>query len=313
MPPKNPPDMQPYVPTDPRYALPTDETPEGPKPADAPEPPKIAEPAFPEEIAKPVKENNPPKLVETGPPPKFTLSVAFFAGIEAILHPSRNTRRTFEEREVLTNYYKSSIVPIIIFFCLGLYLLTSPTYAIGINTAIIVSSGAQGLLGFAAIIIVSLLLLNPIRIVLDSYIVDYFGKKVIKAFKQDYKNTMSAMFYSIMPPTFLCWMPLIAVALYYWLVIPGLHLGFSTYALPKYAAYVPTIMAAAFFIIYGWSLIVSTFALSNQQKVSKHLAFLVVCLSGVISLAVILIFGLAVGYALHTNAQQISSFIYQFL
>ncbi len=310
-----PPDMQPYTPTDPRYALPEDVAGEPPKPA-APQPKEdltreqsvAPSPPAPEDERTQEAPEEEPQQANTN----FTIFGAFEGGIECMLHPSKNTKRAFGQTDAIIHYYKAAVIPAFVLFVIGIFLLTSPTYALGVNTAIIVSSGTTGPIGIFLIIIVSLLLLNPIRIIVDSSIIHFFGRNVLRDFKQDYSKTMSATLYGILPSTLLSWMPLAAVTAFYWLAIPGL-LASGVYTLPASAKFTPLIFSAIFAVIYLWSMVVTTSALSNQQKVKRPIAFIIICTAGIISIAAIVIISYVIGAVSHYGPQQIASFMYQFL
>lgn len=322
MPPKTPPDMQPYVPSDPRYALPEEAEQEVPKeqppPQSAAEMPKELQPTPDlkqverEKLAAEKKAAEEAAEAAAQRQMKFTISSAFMSGISSVLYPGRNTKRTFGQVGSIIHYYKISIIPAFIIFIFGMLLLASPTYALGTSTAIIVGSGASGPLGLFLIAIVSLMLLNPIRMIVDSRIIHFFGTKVLKDFKKDYANTMSAILYGMLPPTFLSWAPLAAVAAFFWLAIPGLFAS-NTYSLSQSAPYIPVVFAALFTASYLWSLIVTVFALSNQQKIKWPIALLAVCIAGMVSIVAIIMISYLLNALFGFSGQAAASFLYQFL
>jgi hypothetical protein len=185
-------------------------------------------------------------------------------GVDIALHPKREAGGKMTMGEAIRFYYKFSVIPTVLFIISSAIFANSAS-AFAMPLKYFASYGAVG----AALLAAAMFwILEPLGMAIDAAIFHFFGKTVLKSFKNRYDATFTAMVYAILPALLLYWLTPI-----------------------------PIIGIAAIIAVVGWELIVLILALSRQQNVSAMRAVGVVLLATVVVLliAVIVSVGVALG------------------
>lgn len=186
-------------------------------------------------------------------------------GLNIALHPKTATKKTMTTKESISFYYRFSIIPTVI------YVIVSAAFASSSSPAASIGSLAPlGPLGAVIFAVAIFWIGEPLGILIDSAIFHFFGKTLLKSFKNAYNATFTAMTYATLP-----------ILLLYWLT-------------PT-----PVIGNAAFVAIAVWGFIVEILALSRQQQVSVLRAFGVILLSVLVIGAIVAIPVIALGLRTH--------------
>lgn len=136
------------------------------------------------------------------------------------------------------------------------FVLTVVFYFVFVNSTLLI----------IPIVLLIFIIVLPVGYFIDAFIYQLFGKFILRQFTTNYRATFSAVVYGSVPSVLFIWLENI----------------------PK--------IGSIFGLILGiWSFIVLLFALSNQQKISKFTAFVVL----LISVAALVIVVAIILYALH--------------
>ena len=177
------------------------------------------------------------------------------AGLQVMLHPGENTKKSMEVGEAYSWYFKATLIPLAALIVVALVLASafasSPIYSlIGLHLF--------GL-GIASAIVVPLLfvwVLIPVGILISAGLYHIVGTWA-GVFKGDFNKTLTATMFSKMPTTIFL-----------------------------FTAIVPA--AAAFYVLFAiWELIVLLIGLSNQQKLKWPVALGIVVMTVVIVAVII--------------------------
>ena len=153
---------------------------------------------------------------------------------DSITNPSKNTQKFANTSDVLSFYYRASILPL--FATMAIVLVT------------IIASPALSLTDYIAFAIsqaAGILVLLPIYIVVFAAVIHFLAKVLFKWLKGSYENTVAAVMFGTLPSLLFFWLGLI-----------------------------PKIALPSSYVLYLWNLAVLTVSLSKQHKVSTMYAAL---------------------------------------
>ena len=168
-------------------------------------------------------------------------------GINIALHPRVGTSRKMAIKETIGFYYAFSVIPTILLM-ISTAIFSSPSSRL----TLVVSAAAGLWIG------------EPLGIFICAAILHFFGKTLLRSFKNGYGATFTAVTYMILPALLLDW------------ITPVLIVG------------IVALVAA-----WLWSIIVGILALSRQQEVSARKSLGVMLLAILVAVVMAVVVGVA--------------------
>lgn len=184
------------------------------------------------------------------------------AQLGIMVHPGARIKKGMKVGEALGYYYKTAVIPMVIFIILGLVFKNVGSFS-GLE-AVVGAGNSSFLVVLLGLFI--FLVLEPLGLLIDSAIFHLFGKYVFRKFRQDWSVTFTAMTYSVA-----------TVILFYWLSV------------------IPVVGTFLLLVFSLWGLIVLIIGLSKLQKISG-MASLGVVIGTVVIVAVVALI-IAIGVA----------------
>lgn len=166
-------------------------------------------------------------------------------GIGAAMHPSKETRKQMSTKQAIAFYYKFSLIPVAIAIIIALAasaLLGATSSLLGIYSHMPTHFALLSVL----LPILILWVLVPVGFLINALFLQLIGRNLFNSFKGRYSNSITALVYGEMPAVGLFWTGFIPIIGTVILVIAGI-----------------------------WGFIVQIIALSNQQKTSRLVAFVI--------------------------------------
>lgn len=134
--------------------------------------------------------------------------------LNSILHPGASTQKSMGVLEALVYYWKSTLIPMVILlieaFVAG-SLLGAAFGSLLSSTSSSYSMIGGALLGggLAVFVFVAWLIVLPISMLIDAFVLHIFGKFLLRWFKGGYAQTFAGVAYGTSAALALIWIPLV--------------------------------------------------------------------------------------------------------